>query len=53
MLNISNSLGVYGGPTVNKYRFLQLHMHWNSKGASGSEHKINSKQYAAEVCFKN
>ena len=43
-------LGLEGGPLEHKYKVAQFHFHWGKTNETGSEHRINDKMYAAEVC---
>ncbi|KAK4025735.1 hypothetical protein OUZ56_014785 [Daphnia magna] len=39
---------ISGGGLSGRYKFEQLHFHWG-EGSRGSEHRIDGKQYAAEL----
>ena len=38
-----------GGPLDDKYRLLQLHMHWGKTSETGAEHLIDQQQHSGEV----
>jgi carbonic anhydrase len=40
---------VSGGPLLNEYNFLQLHMHWGETVDHGSEHMIDGRAFSGEV----
>ena len=40
---------VSGGGLTGNFTTAQFHLHWGSSNSKGSEHKIDGKQYAAEV----
>ena len=40
-----------GSALEHRYRIAQFHFHWGKTNETGSEHRINGKMYAAEVCF--
>nr|CAH0103073.1 unnamed protein product [Daphnia galeata] len=40
---------VTGGGLSNRYNFVQFHFHWGNNSAHGSEHRIKSKWYPAEL----
>lgn len=39
-----------GGPLAHSYRLTQFHCHWGKDCCVGSEHTVNGRSYAAEVC---
>ena len=43
---------VNGGGLSGNYTTAQFHLHWGTKDTQGSEHWLDDKQYAAEVCAK-
>lgn len=38
-----------GGPLKGTHKLASFHFHWGKSDAEGSEHKIDGKQYPAEV----
>ena len=46
-----NNFSTCSFPTGTKYRLYQLHFHWGKKTLQGSEHQLDSQQYAGEVTF--
>lgn len=42
---------VNGGALSGNFTTAQFHLHWGSSDSKGSEHKIDGKQYAAEIHF--
>jgi len=42
---------VNGGGLLGNFTTAQFHLHWGSSDSKGSEHKIDGKQYAAEIHF--
>jgi hypothetical protein len=44
---------IEGGPLKNPYSLLQFHFHWGKTNSEGSEHLIDNKSYASEVCISN
>jgi carbonic anhydrase len=44
---------IFGGPLNNRYRFLQMHMHWGKALEQGSEHLVDGCSYASEIHLVN
>lgn len=42
---------VEGGPLSHRYQLKQFHFHWGKTSATGAEHRIDDKVYAAELHF--
>lgn len=44
-----------GGSIVDNqlYAFRQLHLHWNKREQTGSEHSINGEKFALELHYVN
>ncbi|XP_046637017.1 carbonic anhydrase 2-like [Daphnia pulicaria] len=40
---------ITGGGLSNRYNFVQFHFHWGNDSSHGSEHRIKSKKYSAEL----
>ena len=49
ILDLFELSGLSGGPLEGEYELWQFHAHWGKKGAKGSEHTIDGKQWDAEV----
>lgn len=45
----SNCSGLTGGPLEDRFEIVQFHFHWGKTNETGSEHTVDSRQYAAEV----
>jgi hypothetical protein len=44
---------IFGGGLVDSdYQLAQFHFHWGNSSSSGSEHTLNGKHAALEVCIK-
>ena len=39
-----------GGPLEHKYHLVQIHAHWSAKSDRGSEHTLDGRAFASEVC---
>ena len=51
-VNVEGDYHMEGGPLPSVYQLTQLHFHWGSQEGQGSEHKIDGKQFEAEVsCY--
>ncbi|NWI52061.1 CAH9 anhydrase, partial [Calyptomena viridis] len=48
VLELPESLAITGG-YAQQYRAVQLHLHWGSPSAPGSEHTVNGQRFAAEI----
>lgn len=48
-----SSTVIQGGPLDNPYRLKQFHFHWGGKGCRGSEHTVEGRSYASEVCLSD
>ena len=47
----SLKIALKGGPLDKaEYELWQFHAHWGNDSSHGSEHTIDGKDYAAEVC---
>ncbi|XP_071082394.1 carbonic anhydrase 1-like [Haliotis cracherodii] len=50
--DVDESSTISGGPLGDaKYHLKQFHFHWGSSDLKGSEHKVDGKQYSAELHF--
>ena len=44
-------LYIVGGDLGSEFKVAQLHFHWGSSDETGSEHRVNEKQFALEVPY--
>nr|XP_033793224.1 carbonic anhydrase 9 isoform X8 [Geotrypetes seraphini] len=48
VLDLPDNLLIHNG-LPQEYRAAQLHFHWGSRGAPGSEHSVDGKRYSGEI----